>query len=134
MKHSLLLFIICLLSGAGHMTLGEESGSRPDILLVLVDDLGFSDFGCYGSEIETPHIDRLAAGGLRFAQFLSENKCNPSRTSLMTGQYYHRGYDSGNTINIAEGLGEAGYRSGVFGKWDVMDDASGGPLQRGFDF
>jgi arylsulfatase A-like enzyme len=53
---------------------------EPNIVVVLADDVGFSDFGCYGSEIQTPNIDRLAANGIRFSQFLTENKCNPSRT------------------------------------------------------
>ena len=106
---------------------------KPDIVMVVVDDLGYSDFGCYGSEIQTPNIDRLAANGIRFSQFLSENKCNPSRTSLMTGQYYIRGYDQGATITIAEGLKVAGYQNFVSGKWDVVADKSGGPLKRGFD-
>ena len=79
------------------------NASAPDIVIVVVDDLGYSDFGCYGSEIQTPNIDRLADHGIRFSQFVSENKCNPSRTSLMTGQYYIRGYHGSNTLTIPEG-------------------------------
>lgn len=123
---SLSVACACLLSATA-------TAAAPNIVVVLLDDLGFSDFGCYGSEIQTPNIDRLAQNGIRFSQFLSENKCNPSRTSLMTGQYYTRGYNSGNTITIAEGLQAGGYRSYVSGKWDVVDPTPGGPLRRGFD-
>jgi arylsulfatase len=119
------LFLLCALSTA--------KAAHPDIVIVVTDDLGYSDFGCYGSEIRTPNIDHLAANGIRFSQFLSENKCNPSRTSLLTGQYYIRGYHGGKTITIAEGLKAAGYRSYVSGKWDVVDGTPGGPLKRGFD-
>jgi len=118
---------------AASMLSATANTVAPNIVVVLVDDLGFSDFGCYGSEIQTPNIDRLANNGIRFSQFLSENKCNPSRTSLMTGQYYIRGYNGGNTLTIPEGLQAAGYRSYVSGKWDVVDGTPGGPLQRGFD-
>jgi arylsulfatase A-like enzyme len=113
--------------------LASANASAPDIVIVVVDDLGFSDFGCYGSEIQTPNIDRLADHGIRFSQFLSENKCNPSRTSLMTGQYYIRGYNGGTTLTIPEGLKAAGYQTYVCGKWDVVADTPGGPLKRGFD-
>jgi arylsulfatase len=128
---AVLLSFVCVI--AASMSSATANTAAPNIVVVLVDDLGFSDFGCYGSEIQTPHIDRLADNGIRFSQFLSENKCNPSRTSLMTGQYYIRGYNSGRTLTIAEGLQAAGYRSYVSGKWDVVADTSGGPLQRGFD-
>jgi arylsulfatase A-like enzyme len=125
------MWVVCLTS-AGVQCLAEKA-APPNIVIVVADDLGFSDFGCYGSEIQTPNIDRLAANGIRFSQYLSENKCNPSRTSLMTGQYYIHGYNSGKTITIAEGLKTAGYRSYVSGKWDVVDGTPGGPMTRGFD-
>ena len=117
------------------MTILEASTSpaKPNIVIVLADDVGFSDFGCYGGEILTPNIDQLAENGLRFSQFSTENKCNPSRTSLLTGQYYIRGYNAGGSITLAEGLQSAGYRSYVCGKWDVVADTAGGPLKRGFD-
>jgi arylsulfatase len=111
----------------------SANASAPNIVIVVVDDLGYSDFGCYGSEIQTPNIDRLADHGIRFSQFLSENKCNPSRTSLMTGQYYIRGYHGSNNLTIAEGLKAAGYLTYICGKWDVVADTPGGPLKRGFD-
>ena len=63
---------------------------RPNILLILNDDMGFSDLGCYGGEINTPHLDRLAAGGLRFTQFYNTARCCPSRASLLTGLHPHQ--------------------------------------------
>ena len=65
--------------------------AKPNILVVLVDDMGFSDIGCYGSEIPTPNLDRLAANGLRFTQFYNTGRCCPTRASLLTGLYPHRG-------------------------------------------
>ncbi len=72
---------------------------RPNLMLILADDLGFSDIGCYGSEIETPNLDRLAAQGLRFTQFYNCGRCCPSRASVLTGLYPHQtgiGYMNGN--------------------------------------
>ena len=65
----------------------ERSVDRPNIILIMADDLGFSDLGCYGSEIHTPNLDVLAEGGLRFTQFYNNAKCVPSRASLLTGLY-----------------------------------------------
>ena len=62
-------------------------GKRPNIVLIMADDLGFSDLGCYGSEISTPNLDQLAKGGLRFSQFYNTAKCHSSRVSLLTGLY-----------------------------------------------
>ncbi len=64
--------------------------ARPNIILILVDDLGFSDIGCYGGEIETPHLDALAAGGVRFSQFYNMARCCPTRATLMTGLHPHQ--------------------------------------------
>ena len=64
--------------------------SRPNIVVILVDDMGFSDIGCYGSEIPTPNLDKLAAGGLRFTQFYNTGRCCPTRASLLTGLYPHQ--------------------------------------------
>jgi arylsulfatase len=68
----------------------ERQAARPNIVIVLVDDMGFSDVGYYGGEIETPNIDRLAAGGLRFTQFYNSGRCCPTRASLMTGLHPHQ--------------------------------------------
>jgi len=104
---------------------------RPNVLIVLVDDMGFSDLGCYGSEIETPNIDRLAANGLRFSQFYNTGKCHSSRVSLLTGSYC---YQAGNTslskaVTSAEVLSRAGYFTMMTGKWHLQKQ----PTDFGFD-
>src|SRR5213080_1550739 len=71
-------------------TLRAAEPTKPNVLLVLADDLGFSDLGCYGSEIATPNLDRLAAGGLRFTQFYNAARCCPTRAALLTGLYPHQ--------------------------------------------
>ena len=125
----------------------------PNIVLILVDDMGFSDIGSYGSEIATPHIDRLASQGVRFSQFYSCARCCPSRASLLTGLYPHQagvghmvdqagpapGYVndlSPRSRTIAQVLKGAGYQTGMAGKWHVTpvnQSKHNWPLQRGFD-
>ena len=130
-------------------------GSRPNIIVILNDDMGFSDLGCYGGEINTPNLDRLASGGLRFSQFYNTARCCPSRASLLTGLHPHQadvghmtdddGIDgylgdlNPNTVTIAEALGAGGYRTYMSGKWHVTRHISpdgpnhNWPCQRGFD-
>jgi len=121
---------------------------RPNILVIMADDMGFSDVGSYGSEIDTPNIDRLAAGGLQFTQFYNTARCCPTRASLMTGLYSHEagighmafdlevpGYRdriSRNAVTIPEVLGEAGYRTMMAGKWHLGWTDEGSPPSRGF--
>lgn len=124
--------------------------AKPNIIVVLVDDMGFSDIGCYGGEIPTPHIDSLAAGGLRFTQFYNMGRCCPTRASLLTGLYPHqagigdmtvdekapsyRGYLNNRCVTLGEELREAGYFTAHTGKWHVGEgDVARLPLQRGFD-
>ncbi len=126
---------------------------RPNIVLIMADDMGYSDIGCYGSEIETPNLNRLANDGVRFTHFTNTARCCPSRASLLTGLYSHqvgighmtgddglpgyRGTLSRQHATIAEALKPAGYKSGVFGKWHVCPNGpkhrDNFPLQRGFD-
>ncbi len=131
------------------------AADRPNIVLIMADDMGYSDIGCYGSEIQTPVLDGLAANGLRFTQFYNTSRCCPTRASLLTGLYSHqagiglmtgdRDYDAyrgdlnRTCVTIAETLQPAGYRNYMSGKWHVTRhtgpkaDKSNWPLQRGFD-
>ena len=128
---------------------------RPNIVLIMSDDMGYSDIGCYGGEIDTPNLDKLAAGGLRFTQFYNTARCCPTRAALLTGLYQHqagvghmmdnKGYDgyrgdlNNNCVTIAEVLKQAGYSTYMVGKWHVTRHAGkdgpkhNWPLQRGFD-
>ncbi|MHC4167355.1 MAG: sulfatase-like hydrolase/transferase, partial [Planctomycetota bacterium] len=99
------------------LTGASDNRRRPNIVIIIGDDIGYSDFGCYGGEIETPNIDRLAAEGVRFTQFHTESMCAPTRVALLTGQYHIRGYQNGRNVTIAEVLSSAGYRSCAVGKW-----------------
>jgi arylsulfatase A-like enzyme len=127
--------------------------NRPNILLILNDDMGYSDLGCYGGEIDTPNLDRLAARGSRFTQFYNTARCSPSRASLLTGLHPHQcgigvltddtgpeGYvDDLNRhcVTIAEVLGSAGYRTYMSGKWHMSREletpSDSWPNQRGFE-
>ncbi|MCX6910469.1 MAG: sulfatase-like hydrolase/transferase, partial [Verrucomicrobia bacterium] len=135
----------------------SAAAARPNILVILSDDMGFSDLGCYGGEIQTPTLDALAANGLRFTQFYNTARCCPTRASLLTGLYPHQagmghmtssrttlpGYQGDlrrDTPTIAEQLKPAGYATYACGKWHVTqherkpDDPNyNWPLQRGFD-
>ena len=124
-----------VLGAAGRPGLAADSTRKPNIVVILVDDMGFSDLGCYGSEIPTPNLDKLAATGLRFTQFYNTARCCPTRASLLTGLYSHqagmghmtedRGEDgyrgdlNNRCVTIAEVLRAAGYRTAMTGKWHV---------------
>ena len=110
----------------------SDTTTRPNFVVILVDDLGFSDLGCYGGEIRTPHLDRLADEGLRFTQFYNAAKCAQTRSSLLSGLYHHRTNEklSGNRhVTIAEVLRGAGYSTLMSGKWHL----AGKPWERGFE-
>ena len=112
-----------------------SAADQPDIIIMIADDIGYSDFGCYGGEIETPNIDRLASEGLRFTHYYTENMCAPTRATLLTGRYQIRGFSSPDNVTIPEVLGAANYRCAMSGKWHCTDDPGGpmAPLNRGFD-
>jgi arylsulfatase len=127
--------------------------TRPNVVLILNDDMGYSDLGCYGGEIETPNLDRLSAGGLRFSSFYNTARCSPSRASLLTGLHPHQTgigiltYDSGpegyagnlnhRCVTIPQVLQANGYRTYMSGKWHVSSNlktpTDSWPMQRGFD-
>jgi hypothetical protein len=88
MRRIKLFFAIALLAVVGVKDAG--AATKPNIILILADDLGYSDLGCYGGEISTPNLDGLAAQGLRFTQFYNCGRCCPTRASLLTGLYPHR--------------------------------------------
>ena len=141
----------------------EDASGRPNIIVILVDDMGYSDIGCFGSEIRTPNLDSLAEGGLRFSQMYNSARCCPSRAALLTGLNPHQagvghmvanlgvpeyqGYLKDNAVTIAEALKADGYSTFMSGKWHVGGDynladpdswtpsAPGfpTPTQRGFD-
>jgi arylsulfatase len=128
---------------------------RPNIVLILADDMGYSDLGCYGGEIHTPNLDKLAANGLRFMQFYNGGRCCPTRASLLTGLYPHqagigqmnedmglpgyRGQLNRECVTIAEVLKTAGYKTYMTGKWHLTSwdptnySKINWPKQRGFD-
>lgn len=110
---------------------GIEAKQRPNIIIMMVDDLGFSDFGCYGSEIDTPHIDELAANGLRFSRFYNTAKCHSSRVSLLTGLYCDQAGSQSlkRGVTIAEVLQKHGYSTAMVGKWHLQKE----PTDRGFE-
>ena len=150
MKHSFpfTAIVLCLL------TCTYSVAERPNIIVILADDMGFSDIGCYGGEIDTPTLDRLAGDGLRYSQFYNTGRCCPTRASLLTGLYPHqsgighmmndRGLDgyrgdlNESSVTIGEVLQGAGYATYGVGKWHVTRHIQpdgpkhNWPRQRGF--
>ncbi len=140
MKSKLLRLLLVLGVAAG-----IEAAPRPNVLLIMADDLGYSDLGCYGGEIATPNLDALAAGGLRFSQFYNTARCWPTRGALLTGYYPQQirrdampGFPGGGgdknrrpdwATLVPERLREAGYRTYHTGKWHI----DGKPCESGFD-
>ena len=110
----------------------KKVDERPNILIVLTDDMGFSDLGCFGGEIETPNLNALAENGLRFTGFYNTGRCWPTRATLMSGLYSSALSDQ--QVTIAEVLKTTGYQTGMVGKWHLgSNPAKSGPITRGFD-
>jgi arylsulfatase A-like enzyme len=157
MKHrksvNRMICLLCLISlGMMGSSLARTS---PNIIVIMSDDMGFSDIGCYGGEIKTPNLDHLAQNGLRFTQFYNTARCCPTRASLLTGLYQHQagiglmtsnrklpGYQGGlgrDVVTMAEVMKQGGYRTYMTGKWHVTrftspkEPKDNWPLQRGFE-
>jgi arylsulfatase A-like enzyme len=126
------------LGGISALTLASKpSVKRPNIILVVADDLGYSDIGCYGGEVQTPNLDKLAQNGLRFTNCYNMGRCCPTRASMLTGLYPHqagigkmtfnegapgyRGQLNEHTVTMAEALRTAGYQTGMVGKWHISE-------------
>ena len=138
-----------LTSAAFAQNVPDKKNSRPNIVLILADDLGYSDIGAYGSEVKTPNLDRLANEGIRFREFYNNSICAPTRASLITGQFSHKagvgffdvnlglpayqGFLNKESVTFAEVLKNSGYSTLMSGKWHVGKDSVERPLQRGFD-
>lgn len=172
MPHADVIPLVCVLAGAvsgvaaglgddPEPATGTEGADRPNFVLIMADDMGWSDIGCFGGEIRTPNLDRLADGGLRFTHFYNTARCCPTRAALMTGRYPHQAgvghmvYDGGSegyrgeldrgSASMAEALGASGYATGMSGKWHVThnlgdpkagiepDERTNWPRDRGFE-
>ncbi len=130
-------------------TQNARKDDRPNIVLIMADDMGYSDLGLFGSEINTPHLDKLAKNGLILTQFYNTSRCCPSRAALLTGIYQHeagvgdmnndrgfpnyQGYLNKQCVTIAEVLKDAGYTTMMSGKWHLGDKEEYWPRQRGFE-
>ncbi len=146
-------FILILLTCAGCQP--DKNDRLPNIVIILANDMGYSDIGCFGSEIPTPNIDYLAEHGLVITQFYNAARCCPTRASLLTGMYPHQagmgdmvegrlkqdstflpayqGWLKKSTPTIAELLNKNGYQIFISGKWHVGDPPEHWPVKRGFD-
>lgn len=130
-------------------TSAKPTADKPNIVLIMVDDMGYSDLGIYGSEISTPNLDRLAKEGIRLREFYNNSICAPTRASLLTGQYQHKagvgyfdvnlglpayqGYLNRESLTLGEVFRSGGYSTLMSGKWHVGKDSLSWPNQRGFD-
>ena len=153
-RKRLLLSVVCCVLGLSTVSCGAatrgDAAERPNIIVILVDDMGYSDIGATGGEIETPTLDRLASEGVLFTRMYNTSRCCPTRASLLTGQYQwdtglgHMNYTNSplpeyqkvmnrENVTIPEALKLAGYQTVMTGKWHVGDTREYWPDKRGFD-
>jgi arylsulfatase len=158
LRSSYLLAATCAITmSVGRVAIAQTAPARPNIVLILADDLGYSDVGCFGSEIHTPNIDGLAKQGVALTQFYNQARCCPTRATLMTGRWPHevgigdmidayaantrkaanspsyQDHLSTDSPTMAELLRSAGYRTMMCGKWHLGKAADQWPVHRGFD-
>ena len=139
------LFILAFTSGCTAQDESAASKEAPNIVIVIADDMGYSDLGCYGGEIETPTLDKLAENGVRFSNYYVHNMCWPTRASLLTSLYPNSALADGSAakgfrddiITFPQALAEVGYKSYMSGKWHLSDpgqpNGPSAPHKRGFD-
>lgn len=150
-RFSALVVLTCAALIAFSLPSAGMAAERPNIVVILVDDMGWSDIGCYGSEIPTPNLDALAKNGMRFTQFYNTGRCSPTRAALLTGHYPHQagmghldnvvkpghpgfqGKIADTSMTMAEVLRESGYFTAMTGKWHLGQQHGTPPWKRGFD-
>ena len=147
--NNILSIMVFALSLYAIQSSAQTKDARPNIIVILVDDMGYSDLGCTGSEIKTPALDSLANNGVLFTNFYNTARCCPSRASILTGLHQHQagighmdktvtdypsyvGHLNESCVTIAEVLGESGYRTITTGKWHVGSQEPYWPMRRGF--
>jgi len=149
MKKNWIFFGLILITACQLLNEKTKKIEKPNIIILLADDMGFSDLGCTGGEISTPNLDKLAENGVLFTHFYSTPRCSPSRASLLTGLYPHqagvghldedwgkpgyRGFLNDHCVTIAEVLVENGYRTIMIGKWHIGSKRENWPDMRGFE-
>jgi len=145
----LLIAFTCLIIGFRPAVKKPVPAKKPNIIIILADDMGYSDIGCFGSDVQTPNLDEMAKGGLRMTEFYNASRCCPTRASLLTGLYQHQagvgdmmntrpqpayqGYLNKNCVTIAEAFKAGGYTTLMAGKWHVGEAPEHWPVKRGFD-
>lgn len=149
MKKTLITLIILSFASLCFSQAQKKQQTKPNIIIILADDMGFSDIGCFGGEIPTPNLDKLASKGIRLNNFYNTGRCCPSRACLLTGVYpqeagvgymvepvennpAYQGFLNRETVTFAETMKEAGYFTAISGKWHVGHQAGQGPHERGF--
>lgn len=143
------IFALSIVSWGCTSDQASTTSEPPNIIILFADDMGYSDLGCMGSEIQTPNLDKLAENGVLMTHFYTTSRCCPSRASLMTGQYAHRagmghmnydwglpsyrGFLTNGAVTIPEVLKNRGYRTLMTGKWHIGDERPNWPIDRGFE-